>query len=105
MAGQADGCFEARSQIVRAAAAGIEYQKASFIKEALVFRFPKRMMKIRRAIGNRLARQFPNSSSIFDHYLDTFFKEKRFQKAERSKFGEEEGEGNGTSFDGVELGL
>ena len=71
MAGQADGCFEARSHMVRVATAGIEYQRTSFIKEAFDFRFLKRMIKIRRAIGYRLARQFLVSSSIFQHYMDT----------------------------------
>ena len=33
--------FMAQKKQVRVAEAGIEYQKASFIKEALVFRFPK----------------------------------------------------------------
>ena len=41
VAGQGDGCQQARNQVVSVAEAGIEYQKASFIKEALVFRFPK----------------------------------------------------------------
>ena len=69
VAGQVDGCLQARKQVVRVTEAGIEDQKANFIKTALVFRFPKRMMKIRRGIGNRLARQFPDTSSIFNHYL------------------------------------
>ena len=71
LAGQVDGCFEARSQMVRLAAAEIEHQQTSFVKEALGFRSLKCMIKIRRAIGYRLARQFPNSSSIFQHYMDT----------------------------------
>ena len=54
VAGQADGCFEARSHMVRVATAGIDYQRTSFIKEAFDFRFLKRVMEIRRAIGYRL---------------------------------------------------
>jgi len=78
VAGQVDGCLQARNQVVRVTEAGMEYQKASFIKAALVFRSPKRMMKIRRGIGNRLARQFPDTSSIFNHYLTLSCKQKSF---------------------------
>ena len=73
--------------MVRVATAGIEYQNASFIKEALVFRFFKRMVKIRRAIGYRLARQFPNTSSIFDHYKGKEKRRRRKEKAERRGLG------------------
>ena len=73
--------------MVRVATARIEYQKANFIKEALVFRFLKRMMKIRRAIGYRLARQFPNTSSIFDHYRGKEERRRRKEKGERRGLG------------------
>ena len=73
--------------MVRVATAGIEYQKASFIKEAFVFRFLQRMMKLRRAIGYRLARQFPNTSSIFDHYRGKEERRRRKEKGERRGLG------------------
>ena len=73
--------------MVRVATAGIEYQRTSFIKEAFDFRFLKRVMEIRRAIGYRLARQFPNTSSIFDHYRGKEERRRRKEKGERRGLG------------------
>ena len=69
VAGQGDGCQQARNQVVSVAEAGSSIRKRVSSKKRLFFASQKRMMKIRRGIGNRLARQFPDTSSIFNHYL------------------------------------
>ena len=73
--------------MVRLAAAELEHQQASFAKEALGFRSFKRMIKIRRAIGYRLAKQFLNTSSIFDHYRGKEERRRRKEKGERRGLG------------------